>query len=196
MLWFLVALAIFVIARGVITQARLIVALQIAFLVLVIAHEIFMLRSIKKALRDEKELAAEKWMLNVFLESQIPTVALFLLLSGPWLRPFQALVAPAVLVYFLLIILSTLRLSPILTTLTGALSALGYLFVTFYTTSFFQDSEADALPTAVYFIYAGLILTGGILAALVAGRIRSHVAAALREAELNSKLEKFVEPIK
>ena len=188
-LCFLVALAIFVIARGVITQARLIVALQIAFLVLVIAHEIFMLRSIKKALRDEKEIAAEKWMLNVFLESQIPTVALFLLLSGPWLRPFQALVAPAVLVYFLLIILSTLRLSPILTTLTGALSALGYLFVTLYTTSFFQDSEADALPTAVYFIYAGLILTGGILAALVAGRIRSHVAAALREAELNSKLE-------
>ena len=188
-LCFLLALTVFVIARGVITQDRLIVALQITFLVLVITHEIFMLRSIRKALRDEKEIAADKWMLNVFLESQIPTVALFLLLSGPWLRPFQALVAPAVLVYFLLIILSTLRLSPILTTLTGALSALGYLFVTFYTTSFFKDSEADALPTTVYFIYAGLIFTGGILAAVVAGRIRSHVAAALREAELNSKLE-------
>ena len=188
-LCFLLALAIFVIARGVITQDRLIVVLQIAFLVFVIAHEIFMLRSIKKALRDEKEIAADKWMLNVFLESQIPTVALFLLLSGPWLRPFQALVAPAVLVYFLLIILSTLRLSPILTTLTGALSALGYLFVTFYTTTFFQDSKADALPTTVYFMYAGLILTGGILAAVVASRIRTHVEAALREAELNSKLE-------
>ena len=44
--------------------------------------------------------------------------------------------------------------------------ALGYLFVTFYTTTFYQAS-ADALPTTVYFIYAGVILTGGVLAAVV-----------------------------
>ena len=191
MLCFLAALGIFVIARAIATQDRLIAALQIAFLAVVIAHEFFMFRAIRKALRDEKEMAADKWMLNVFLESQIPTVALFLLLSGPWLRPFQVLVAPAVLIYFLLIILSTLRLSPILSILTGTLSALGYLFVTFYTTTFYQASEVqtDALPTAVYFIYAGLILTGGVVAAVVAGRIRSHVVAALREAELKSQLD-------
>src|SRR6185369_3853877 len=126
----------------------------------------------------------------VFLESQIPTVALFLLLGGPWLSPFQALVAPAVLVYFLLIILSTLRLSPTLTMLTGVLSAAGYLLVTFYTMFRYQNSEAqsEALPAAVYHIYAALIFIAGIVAALVAGRIRTHVAAALREAELNSQL--------
>jgi serine phosphatase RsbU (regulator of sigma subunit) len=192
-LCFLGALSIFVIARGIATQTPLIVALQITFLVVVIAHEFFILRAIRKAVRDETAVGADKWMLNVFLESQIPTVALFLLLSGPWLRPYQVLVAPAVLVYFLLIILSTLRLSLTLTTLTGALSALGYLFVTFYTTAFYQDPQtrADALPTTVYFLYAGLIFTGGILAAVVTGRIRSHVGAALREAELNSKLEQI-----
>jgi serine phosphatase RsbU (regulator of sigma subunit) len=191
MLCFLAALGIFVIARAIATQDRLIAALQIAFLAVVIAHEFFTWRAIRKALRDEKEMAPDKWMLNVFLESQIPTVALFLLLGGPWLRPFQVLVAPAVLIYFLLIILSTLRLSPILTMLTGVLSALGYLFVTFYTTTFYRNSETqtDALPSTVYFIYAGLILTGGILAAVVSGRIRSHVVAALSEAELKSKLD-------
>ncbi len=188
LLCFLAALTVFVIARGITTPSPLPVALlQIAFIVVVITHELFMLGAIRKAMRNEKEIGPNKWMLNVFLESQIPTVALFLLLGGPWLKPYQVLVAPAVMVYFLLIILSTLRLSPILTTLTGALSALGYLFVTFYTTTFYPDS--DALPATVYFIYAGLILTAGILAALVAGRIRSHVAAALREAELNNKLE-------
>ena len=63
-------------------------------------------------------------------------------------------------------------------------SALGYLFVTFYATLRFQDSEArsDALPLTVYYIYAGLILTGGILGAVVASLIRTHVTAALREA--------------
>src|SRR6185437_2640953 len=44
-------------------------------------------------------------------------------------------------------------------------------------------------PLTVYIIYAGVIFTGGILAAVVAGRIRTHVAAALREAELKSKLD-------
>ena len=181
------ALAIFVIARGIVIGDFLLLALQLAFLAVVIVHEVRMLRALKRALRNEGEIRPDKWVINVLLESQIPTVALLLLLTGPWLSPHQVLVAPAVLVYFLLIILSTLRLNPSLIVLTGLLSAVGYLFVTFYATIRFQDSEA--LPLTVYFIYAGLILVGGILAAVVASRIRIHVQAALREAELKSKLE-------
>ena len=185
------ALAIFVIVRGITSGDVPVVVLQFVFLALVITHELFMLRAIKKALDEGAEIHPDKWVLNVFLESQIPTVALLLLLGAPWFSPYEALVAPAVLVYFLLIILSTLRLSPTLSILTGLLSALGYLFVTFYTAMRFQNSEArsDALPMTIYFIYAGLILTGGILAAVVASRIRTHVAAALREAELKNQLE-------
>ena len=185
------ALAIFVIARGIASGDVWVVVLQSIFLALVITHELFMVRAIRRALQNGSEIPPDKWVLNVLLESQIPTVALFLLLGGPWLSPYQALVAPAVLVYFLLIILSTLRLSPTLSVLTGLLSALGYLFVTFYTALRFQnsDAQAQALPMPVYFIYAGLILAAGILAAVVASRIRTHVAAALREAELKSQLE-------
>ena len=185
------ALAIFVVVRGLASRDFPLLALQFVFITLIIGHELIVLRAIRKALRDGSQIATDKWVVNVFLESQIPTVALFLLLSGPWLRPYQALVAPAVLVYFLLIILSTLRLSPALTALTGLLSALGYLFVTFYTALRFQNSEvrSDALPMTVYFIYAGMILTGGLLAAVVASRIRTHVTAALREAELKNKLD-------
>ena len=191
LLFLLGALAIFAIVRAFATSDIRIVVLQFVFLALVIAQEVIMLRTIKRALRGETEVATKKWVLNVFLESQIPTVALFLLLGGPWLSPYQALVAPAVFVYFLLIILSTLRLNPTLSTLTGLLSALGYLFVTFYTTIRFQDSEArsHALPLTVYFLYAALIFGSGILAAVVARRIRTYVAATLREAELNNKLE-------
>ncbi len=185
------AVAIFLILRGIATGDLPLVVLQSVFLAFVIAHEVMMLRAIRKALREGSEIAPEKWVFNVLLESQIPTVALFFLLGGPWLSPYQALVAPAVLVYFLLIILSTLRLNPALTILTGLLSALGYLFVTAYTAMRFQNTEAqsDALPLTVYFIYAGVILTGGILAAVVAGRIRIHVGAALREVEFKNKLE-------
>lgn len=187
LLCLLAALAIFVLVRGLAIGDFPVVILQFVFLAFVIAHEATMLRAIRKALRDDTEISPDKWVVNVFLESQIPTVALFFLLSGPWLSAYQALVAPAVLVYFLLIILSTLRLSPTLSMLTGLLSALGYLFVTFYTAMTFQNS--NALPMTVYYLYAALILTAGILAAVVASRIRTHVAAALREAELKSELE-------
>ena len=184
-------LAIFVVVRGIVTGDFPLVVLQFVFLVFVIAHEMLMLRAIRRALQDGSEIASDKLVVNVFLESQIPTVAILFLLGGPWFSPFQALVAPAVLIYFLLINLSTLRLSPALTALTGLLSALGYLSVTSYTVLRFQNSEArsDALPMNTYFIYAGVILTGGILAAVVADRIRTHVAAALREAELKTKLD-------
>lgn len=166
------ALAIFVILRGIASGDVLVVVLQFVFLALVITHELFMLRAIRRAIRDGSEIHRDKWVLNVLLESQIPTVAVLLLLGAPWFTPYQALVAPAVLIYFLLIILSTLRLSPTLSVLTGLLSAFGYLFVTFYTALRFQNPEvrSDALPMTVYYIYAGLILTGAssLLLSLVA----------------------------
>ena len=187
LLCLLAALTIFVIARGVAIGDFPLLALQLAFLAIVITHEVRLLRALKRALRSEGEIRPDKWVINVVLESQIPTVALLILLTGPWLNPHQVLVAPAVLVYFLLIILSTLRLNPSLIVLTGLLSAVGYLFVTFYTVLRFKNAEA--LPLTVYFIYSGLIAVGGILAAVVASRIRIHVQAALREAELKSQLE-------
>jgi serine phosphatase RsbU (regulator of sigma subunit) len=191
LLYLVGALMIFAIARGLATGEVQLVVFQVIVLALVITHEVMMLREIKTALRYENEVANETWVLNVIVESQIPTVALFLLLATHWFNPYQVLVAPAVLLYLLLIILSTLRLSPTLTVLTGLLSALGYLFITFYVGMRFPDVHAQpgAFPMAVYYVYAGMILTGGILAAFVAGRIRTHVAAALREAELQSKLE-------
>jgi len=180
------AFAIFVVVRGIAVGAYALLLAQLALLAVVIAHELMMRRAIKKAIKDGRELRPEKLVLNVFVESQIPTVGLFVLLAGSWLTLRQVLVAPIVLVYFLLIILSTLRLNPTLTFLTGLLSTMGYLLVTLFTGMTSQDA---GFPLSFYFVYAGLIFTGGILAAIVAGRIRKHVAAALREAELKHELD-------
>jgi serine phosphatase RsbU (regulator of sigma subunit) len=192
LLFLLGGFAIFVIVRGIaLNDLRLLLAQSIV-LSLVITHEIFMLRAVKRALDNDSEVAPERWVLNVFIESQIPTVALFLLMAGPWLTAFQVLVAPAVLIYFLIIILSTLRLSPNLTLLTGMLSSFGYLFLVFFieTTVNNPDARMHAFPLAFYFIYALLILTAAIVGAFVANQIRNHVSAALREAELQSELER------
>ena len=184
---------LFTIARGFATHNYLLLFVQLAVLVLAIAHEAVMLRAIRGALRDDEDLMPELWIFNILIESQLPTVALFVLLLNSWMTPYQVLVAPAIVIYFLFITLSTLRLRPNLTFITGLLSAAGYLFVALYVELRFSDSSpaAERFPFAVYIVYAGLILLAGIIAALVARQIRGYVRAALREAKLQSELEQI-----
>jgi serine phosphatase RsbU (regulator of sigma subunit) len=193
LLGILLLLLVFVVVRGLATSQFLLLSTQFAVLGLFIVHEAFMFLTIKRALRDDINVEPAVWVLNVIIESQIPTIGLFLLLASNWQTPYQVMFAPVVLVYFLLIILSTLRLSPSMSLLTGLLSALGYLFAFFYVELRFQGSAATllSLPKAVYLGYAGLIFAGGAIAAIVARQIRSHVTAALREAQLQSELDRM-----
>ena len=186
LLFVLGVITVFVVVRGVATQNYLLLIGQIIVLALVIAHESVMLHAIKTALRDDVTVMPELWAFNVLIESQLPTVALFVLLLTEWTTPYQVLVAPAIVLYFLFITLSTLRLRPGLTVVTGFLSAVGYLVVVFYVHLSFTDSTAFPFP--VYVAYAASILVTGIIAAMVARQIRGHVNAALREAKLEGEL--------
>jgi len=187
------AFLVFVILRGVATHNYLLLFVQATVGVLAIAHEAVMLRAIKSALRDDEDVVPELWVFNVLIESQLPTVALFVLLLNGWITPYQVLVSPAIVIYFLFITLSTLRLRPSLTFITGLLSAAGYLLVTFYVELNFGDSTAasDRFPFPVYIVFAALIFLAGIIAAAVAEQIRGYVRAALREAKLQSELEQI-----
>lgn len=189
----LAAIAVYAMVRGVATKNYVLLASQIVLLALVIAHESVMLYAIKKALRDDETVMPELWAFNLFIESQLPTLALFVLLLAQWMAPYQVLVAPPIAIYFLFITLSTLRLRPGLTLMTGLLSALGYLFLSFYVQLRFSESTpfADRFHFPVYLVYAGSILGAGIIAAVVARQLRGYVRAALREAELQSELERI-----
>ena len=186
-------LSLWVVIRGLVTQNYLLLIGQVIILAFVISHESVMLHHIKNALRDDEAVVPELWVFNILIESQLPTLALFILLLAQWMTPYQVLVAPAIVIYFLFITLSTLRLRPKLTLITGVLSALGYLFVTFYVELKYGDSTpaAGRFPFAVYLVYAGLILVAGIIAAIVARQIRGYVTAALREAKLESELQQI-----
>jgi len=193
LLCILAALLVFVILRGVATHNYLLLFVQAVVGALAIAHEAVMLRAIRAAIRDDADLIPELWVFNILIESQLPTVALFVLLLNGWMTPYQVLVAPAIVIYFLFITLSTLRLRPSLTLVTGLLSAIGYLFVALYVELSFSDSTpaSERFPFPVYIVYAALILVAGIIAALVARQIRGYVRAALREAKLQSELEQI-----
>jgi len=190
----LLLLLLFVIVRGLaIRYSPQLLASEALILVAVIVGEITMLQFVRRALRNETKIPLAVRVIDVLVETQVPTIALLLLIESRVLSPRQALVAPTILLYLLFIILSTLRLNPILSVLTGLSSALGYLTMVLLVESVYPSSTTDAaiFPLRVYFVYAGMILVSGIVAALVANEIRKHVRAALREAELQAELERM-----
>lgn len=182
----------YAIARGLAAGEFQLMLAQTLALVLAIAYEVLILDMVKQALRQEREIAQVMWILNALIETQLPTIALFLLMEGQSMSAYRMLVAPAMFLYFLFIILSTLQLSPGLCSLTGLMSALGYLAVTFLAyRSYPVPRTGPSIFPRVYFIYAGLILAGGIVSAVVARQIRNHVFAALRQSELQRKLDRM-----
>jgi serine phosphatase RsbU (regulator of sigma subunit) len=155
-----------------------------------IAYESLMLALVKRRIGSKQDLPAWVWGANLFVETLFPTLALVLLTESLTPGPYRALVAPAVLAYFLFIILSTLRLSPSLSRLTGLFSGAGYLAVTAYTFWQYPSSErAFSLPT--YLTYGVMILVGGFVAGAVATEIRKHVTASLQEAETRRQMERI-----
>ena len=189
----LVLLLLFVIVRGLTFQNNQQLLIREALvLVAVIAGEVVMLLFVRRALRKAAKIPVAVRVLDVLVETQLPTIALLLLIESRVLSPRQALVAPTILLYLLFIILSTLRLNPILSVLTGLSSALGYLSMVLFVEIVYPSSASDAavFPLRVYFVYSGLILVSGVVAALVANEITKHVRAALHEAELQAELER------
>ena len=182
-------LLIYTIARGAAERNARLIAAQSLLVLATIGYEAFMLMTVGKAIKDGRRIPAVLWFLNVLIEPQLPTLALVVLMRNNVMTPFQVLIAPAMLIYFFFVILSTLRLSPALSILTGATSALGYAAVVTYTFANFNPDPAT-FPVPVYVVYATLIFTSGLLAAFVAGQIRAHVLAALREAELERELDR------
>ena len=181
------ALMLYVVLRGSAMGEFRLLAAQMAVLVAAAAYEVAMLRTVRRALRNDREVSIGVVLLNVFIETQLPTIAIVLLIKSGVVEPQIALVSPAVLLYFLFIILSTLRLSPGLCILTGLAAVAGYLVVTF-SIGIKDDGAPGGVP--MYLLYAVLIYGGGVVAAIVASQIRSHVFAALSEAHLKGELDR------
>jgi serine phosphatase RsbU (regulator of sigma subunit) len=155
------------------------------------AYELVWLRSVRRAIHLGREVSRATWTANILVESLLPTTALFLQIHTSLTGPRWTLTSPAVLAYFLLIILSTLHLDPGLSRLAGGFSAAGYAVVSLYVLVRFPEVAADhnLLVYGTCLTYAACLLIGGFTAGAVAGQIRRHVLAALDEAESRAKIE-------
>ena len=156
----------------------------------VIAYELWMLREVGFALKANRTLGSQFWILSTILETSIPAFALAFLTSAQVEAAYRPLASPAVLVFFIFIILSTLRLNPGIGALCGAVAGVTYIGAALYLgwRPPLPGAPAPVTQTNVS-LYAITLFVGGLIAAAVAGQIRKHVQSALREAETKQKLE-------
>jgi len=155
-----------------------------AFFGAMIAYELVTLRRVTRALVEGSEPSAARWIANVIVEALFPTVGLAVLVAIGTIGPYAALVAPVVLTYLVFISLSTLRLNPALTRLSGLSSAIGYAAVVIYVFARYPtpDPGNGIYPLEFYVGNIVVILVAGFIAGEVARQIQGHVSAALRDA--------------
>ena len=106
----LLALALFRVVGG-LAQGRRDEAWPFAVMLgLMIGYEAAWLVFIRRALDSARKVSGMAWKAGAFMESLLPTAALFLQIHSSTFGPRSALTSPVVLAYSFFIILSTLHL--------------------------------------------------------------------------------------
>ena len=156
----------------------------------VTGYELWTLRTVNVCLKTGASLSGRFWIISTILETSAPALAVAFLTSQRVEVAYRPLASPAVLVFFIFIILSTLRLDPWITVLSGMVASVTYLCAAWYLgwRLPLPGAEAPVTQTTVT-MNAITLLLGGVVAGAVTSQIRRHVHAALREAETKRKIE-------
>jgi serine phosphatase RsbU (regulator of sigma subunit) len=163
------------------------------FLAVFLLYELGMLRAVTSASQNKGDLPPAVWHLNIALETCIPALALTFLSSGSIEAAYRPLANPVVLLYFIFIILSSLRLDPASSRISGFVAAVTYLLAALHGGWVPSFGGAGALlsPERAVVGFALMFVVGGFVAGAVAGEIRKQVEAALREAEVKRQVERL-----
>ncbi len=166
------------------------IVIGLGFMAVVIGVEWVVLVLVNRAIRSGQLLNNGLRILDTVLESTIPTFMLLGISSDrEFIGPYRALYSPIVLLYCAFVILSSLRLKPVLCVLSGLVSSAGYVLVYLITRRVVPESPYRTnVPVEAYFMFPIVLFGLGLVAAAVARRIRKHVVAALNEAESQRKL--------
>ncbi len=148
------------------------------FLGAVAAFEFHVLHATERLLRSGGRASALQRYGYAFVETSLPT--LVILYYGTILGPVQSLLMPSAYVYFVFILLSTLRLDFALCAFTGLVAAVEYAAVALF---WGADDVAVAEPGLTslpqYMAKAAILLVAGVAAGFVAARLRHSFRRAI-----------------
>lgn len=143
---------------------------------------------IRRSERADRPLPRRFWLATAVIESFLPTLNIVAVLLYGDLDPLRALVTPPLLIYFVFITISVLRLRPELSLIGGVLSGLQHAaLVGLVAASHDRPDEvlADYLP------YSVLIIVSGAVAAVVSREVRAHLLSGLKQARTEAELKEL-----
>lgn len=149
------------------------------FPVIVILFEFFSLLYINKRIKTSKEkIPTIMQYLNTAIEISLPGFIMYAVAKQ--YPAYDVLRSPALYIYFIFIILSTLRLNFMLSFFCGLLAASSYLIISISIYHHFTASDSGK---------AFIILLSGVAAGLVAKQIKAGINNSIKEAERRHKVE-------
>jgi adenylate cyclase len=149
-----------------------------------IIFEVWVHTAITRRLMHDEDLNVYRRYLSAFIETSIPTILLALQIES--MGPVRALGFVMPMVYFIFVILSTLRLDFWLSTFTGFVAAAELLYLALY---YKPLVNLDPEPEVYYHFSRSLVLfTCGILAGAVGVQLRRSFAASLRAATARDRV--------
>lgn len=145
--------------------------------------EVWVHSQIKRNLKLDRDLPVIRRYIGTLIETSLPTLILMLQIRSMGASQALGFVLP--LVYFIFVILSTLRLDFWLSTFTGFVAAAELLAVALYYNSVSDDGEP-----LIYFhtVRSLVILVCGVLAGSVGAQLRRQFAASIAAATARDRV--------
>ena len=152
-----------------------------------IAYELFAAGVLTIFLRRRRNFPVFGRYANALIETSFPTVLLYLL-AGYVAAPADIFGAWPVMLYFLFIILSTLRLNFRLSAFTGAVAAVELFGLAVFTLHLSWRTGDLDLNIGYHLTRSGVLLAAGLLAGFVGATIKGHFERALAAASARDEL--------
>ena len=136
---------------------------------------------------SRSKLSGFRPLSNALVETSFPTVLLYLL-AGYLSSPAIIFATWPALLYFLFIILSTLRLNFALSAFTGAVAAVELFVLAFVTLHLGWRTEDPGLSIGYHATRSAVLLAAGLLAGYAGATIKSHFRRALAAASARDEV--------
>ena len=145
--------------------------------------EVWVHSQIRRNLKLDRDLPVVRRYIGAFIETSLPTLILILQIRSMGAGPALGFVLP--MVYFIFVILSTLRLDFWLSTFTGFVAAAELLTVALY-----YNPTSDTGEPLIYFhtVRSIVILVCGVLAGSVGAQLRRQFAASIAAATARDRV--------
>lgn len=156
-------------------------------------YELMALRSVERLIKSGKEFSAFRRYLNALVEASLPTLVILYYMTV--VSPVEALLLPPAFIYFVFILLSTLRLDFKLCLFTGLVAAVEYACLALFAVggpgvggpdARLDETTLASLPH--HFSKAAILFVSGVAAGFVARRLHRGFVNTLESLEERNRV--------